>query len=268
MEIKRIRKPFLTLIISFFLLNFFTAILLNNSYVISKFKENYFLTVELKGNLSEDEINKIENNLLSQQEVRSVRYVPREEAFRKLQKDLKVDISRSDNLLPDSLLVTFNKVEDIEKIQNILDSEQQVKEIFIDSAFIEGTQVRIKAMNLLSLFVIGIDLCIAIMIFSIFRNGVITDYFRLTILNPGNQRNYKKAQNINLFPFTGASIIGTLLFGNGYVIFKKNLLEILPDIRIISYFQMFKILGGIIILYNIFIWFSPNFLGRKSEENA
>ncbi|MBC2856001.1 MAG: permease-like cell division protein FtsX [Cetobacterium sp.] len=260
-----VKKSFITLLISFFLLNFLTAIILNSSFIASKLKDNYFFTVELKNDLSEENINKLENKLLLQPEVKAVRFITKEEAFRNLQKELGIVISNRDNPLPNSLLVSFNDTDDIEKIQELLDNENGVKEIFLDSNHIENTKRRIKGINTFSIFILGTDIAVVLMIYLIFSGGTITDYLRLTITNPGNARNYKRAQNINLFPFMGASIMGSLLFFNLYIIFRKALLDLVPNLSLMSFHQMVFIISIIIIFFNIFVWLSPSIIQKNRE---
>ncbi|MGL4307779.1 cell division protein FtsX [Cetobacterium sp. SF1] len=259
------KKSFIVLAISFFLFSFFIAVLMNGSHWVSRLKESYFITVELKNNVDEERANALENKLLEQPEVKGVRYIAKDEAFRNLQKELGVVIPKSENALPNSLLVYFNSVDEIEKIQNLLEPEESIKEVFIDADFIAQIQKRVDTINSFSIFIIITNIAIAAMIYLNFKMAVENEYLRLTIVTPGHERNNLKAQNFNLLPFTGGTITGLLVFLNLYAIIRNKMMSFAPGIYLLTTNQLIWTLFGVLFLYNLIIWFTPVLMNRRKK---
>ncbi|MDO4589310.1 MAG: permease-like cell division protein FtsX, partial [Fusobacterium sp.] len=133
-RVKIKKKTFILLVISFIILNFFLSVLTNISSINKKIDNSYFFTADLKSELKEEEKNKIEIDILGVEGVRRVRYLSKEEAFKNLQTQLDVAIPKGENPLSDSLLIYFDSLDTAEKIQESLENNQNIKEVFVDAA--------------------------------------------------------------------------------------------------------------------------------------
>lgn len=259
------KRSFIVLAISFFLFSFFMSLMLNINHWENKLKESYFLTVELKGNVNEERANILENKLLKENEVRGVRYMTKDESFRNLQRELGIVIPKSDNALPNSLIIYFNNTNDIDKIQNFLEPEDSIKEIFVDSDFITMVESRIEVLKAINYIVLGITGAIGIMIYFAFKGFVDGEFYRLSLLNPNSNRNHIRAQNVNVLPFTGASLVGTLVFLNLYSFLREIILNYVPRLYLLTGNELLLTTFLILIGYNLFIWFTPMVLNRREK---
>ena len=109
------KKTFILLVISFVILNFFLSFVINISSTTKKIENSYFFTADLRSNLNEEEKNKTEIEVLSIEGVKKVRYLSKEEAFKKLQFQLDIAIPKGENPLSDSLLIYFDSPENWRK---------------------------------------------------------------------------------------------------------------------------------------------------------
>ena len=111
------KKTFILLVISFVILNFFLSFVINISSATKKIENSYFFTADLRNNLNEEEKNKTEVEVLNIEGVKKVRYLSKEEAFKKLQFQLDIAIPKGENPLSDSLLIYFDSPTRLEKKQ-------------------------------------------------------------------------------------------------------------------------------------------------------
>lgn len=239
MGTKKVKRTFLVLVLSFMIFNLFVS-LASNSYFLGKvLKNNYFFTIELQNNLTVSQIEEFEKFLLKNENVKGLRYLDKTEAFRNLQKELEIIIPKSENPLPNSIIVSFDNEEDIHAVQELLDVNPNVREIYIDSKFLQSTQMKVSAVNtslFLFLFFAG---SMFFLISTTLRASVFKDYTMYAIKNAQNPKNYMVARNKNLIPFIASSVIGGLLFFNIYIILRDKLLILLPNLILQSFKQLF-----------------------------
>lgn len=252
------KKTFILLVISFIILNFFLSVLINISSMNKKIDNSYFFTADLKSELKEEEKNKIEVEILGLEGVRKVRYLSKEEAFKNLQTQLDVAIPKGENPLSDSLLIYFNSLDDAEKLQENLENNQNIKEIFVDAAFIGYQEREKKFYNLLFAIIMIFLVAPSILgIYYTFYNAVAIDFLNYNDIIPDDRINSKRAKKVNLLPFTGAALMGTLIFFNVYTYFREEIIEISSKYLILSIGEIFVVQVLAIIAINMIIWINP-----------
>lgn len=252
------KKTFILLVISFIILNFFLSVLINISSMNKKIDNSYFFTADLKSELKEEEKNKIEVEILGLEGVRKVRYLSKEEAFKNLQTQLDVAIPKGENPLSDSLLIYFNSLDDAEKLQENLENNQNIKEIFVDAAFIGYQEREKKFYNLLFAMIMIFLVAPSILgIYYTFYNAVAIDFLNYNDIIPDDRINSKRAKKVNLLPFSGAALMGTLIFFNVYTYFREEIIEISSKFLILSIGEIFVVQVLAIIAINMIIWINP-----------
>lgn len=268
-RVKIKKKTFILLVISFIILNFFLSVLTNISSINKKIDNSYFFTADLKSELKEEEKNKIEIDILGVEGVRRVRYLSKEEAFKNLQTQLDVAIPKGENPLSDSLLIYFDNLDTAEKIQESLENNQNIKEVFVDAAFISFQEREKKFYNIVFTMVIILLLIPSILgIYYIFYNAVAIDFLNYEDVILDSKTNSRRAKRINLLPFTGASLVGTLIFFNVYTYFREELIELSNKYLILSIGEIFVIQILAIIAINMVIWINPLRLRTLVREDS
>ncbi|WP_300359304.1 permease-like cell division protein FtsX [Fusobacterium sp.] len=259
-EIKKfagVKRGFLTIIAITFIFNIFFAGFLNISSQVNELKGKNFIMAELQNSLSQSNKEELERKLLSLKEVQKVIYIDSYTAFQDLQKNLGIVIPRGENPLPDTLRIYFKKAEDVEKLQSVLEESQGIKEFFVDGIYISEINNRVKVLNLFGIiFGVGM-LCSLFTLSSIFKSQIEADYLMNIIVDDTNPRNYIKAKNVNLLPFTVSTLIGLLLFFNFYVIIRKGLIRGNIFMDLLSLLQIFYFQVGVTIFVIILAWFVP-----------
>ena len=263
------KKTFILLVISFVILNFFLSFVINISSTTKKIENSYFFTADLRSNLNEEEKNKTEIEVLNIEGVKKVRYLSKEEAFKKLQFQLDIAIPKGENPLSDSLLIYFDSPAKLEKIQENLENNQNIKEVFIDANFIAYKEREMKFYKLILVSIIlGMTLPSMAMIYYIFYNAVSIEFLNNVDIIHDERVNAARSKKVNLLPFTAASIIGTLIFFNGYIYIREQMLKISTKYLILSLGEIVLIEGLIILMINILIWVNPLKLKKLSKEES
>ena len=263
------KKTFILLVITFVILNFFLSFLINVSSVTKKIENSYFFTADLRSDLKEEDKNRTEMEVLGIDGVRKVRYLSKEEAFKNLQFQLDIAIPKGENPLSDSLLIYFESPAKLEKIQENLESNQNIKEFFVDAGFISLKERELRFYKILLVTVIlGLALPSMAVVYYIFYDAVAIDFLNYTDVIPDDKVNMRRAKKINLLPFTAASIIGTLIFFNGYTYFRDKILEISSKYLILSLGELFFVQTLVIVMLNVIIWVNPLRLKKLVREDS
>ena len=232
----QIRKTtFVLMTLSFIILNFFIASFLNVQWMKKETKATYFFTADFQKDIPEGEKEKTEIDILKLDGVRKVRYVSKEEAFQKLQFQLDIAIPKSENPLSDSLIIYFNEPSDIEGIQVKLESNQNIKEFFVDGTYIAYKDREVRFFKILS-WCLGI-LCIApliMMIYLTYYSSISIDYINNVGIIQNDMVNRKRSKTVNAFPLIASATMGTLIFFNIYIYFRNHLLDISGNYLILS----------------------------------
>ena len=255
------KTTFILTVLSFIILNFFLAFI-NVDTIKSRVEAGYFFTADFHKNVSSEDKEKLEIEILKLEGVKQVRYVSKEEAFQKVQYQLDVAIPKGENPLSDSLIIFFDKPTDIEKIQVKLENNENIKEVFVDGEYINYKERQLKFYQMVSVgIVLGCILPLLALIYYIFYSAVSIDYINNVGLIKDDKTNRIRAKSVNLLPFTAGSIIGTLIFFNIYIYFRNHLLLISNRYLVLSLKEIIFIQFGIILIINLLIWLKPIKIG-------
>lgn len=256
------KTTFILTVLSFIILNFFLAFFINVDTIKSRVEAGYFFTADFHKNVSSEDKEKLEIEILKLEGVKQVRYVSKEEAFQKVQYQLDVAIPKGENPLSDSLIIFFDKPTDIEKIQVKLENNENIKEVFVDGEYINYKERQLKFYQMVSVgIVLGCILPLLALIYYIFYSAVSIDYINNVGLIKDDKTNRIRAKSVNLLPFTVGSIIGTLIFFNIYIYFRNHLLLISNRYLVLSLKEIIFIQFGIILIINLLIWLKPIKIG-------
>lgn len=181
-------------------ISFFTSLIFITNRTTETLRSKVDMSVYFNDSTSKDQIFALQNLLLSRSDIRSVDYISKEKALERWRlmhtDDEKVRdvVSETDNFLPRSLEVKTENPEDLEKINELLNSTDYkplVKEIsykknkgIIDRLVKITTFVKMSGWSLSSLFVL-----ISILI--------IYNTIRLTI--------YARSEEVDIMKLVGAS---------------------------------------------------------------
>ncbi len=256
------KTTFVLTILAFIILNFFLAFFINVDAIKSKVEAGYFFTADFHKDVSSEEKEKLEIEILKLDGVNQVRYVSKEEAFQKVQYQLDVAIPKGENPLSDSLIIFFDKPNNIEKIQVKLENNENIKDVFVDGEYINYKERQLKFYKMVSVGVVII--CILPMlalIYYIFYSAVSIDYINNVGLIKDDRANRIRAKSVNLLPFTAGSIIGTLIFFNIYIYFRNHFLLISNRYLVLSLKEIIFIQFAIIFIINLLIWLKPIKIG-------
>lgn len=251
MERRKGARTFIALTLSFIIFNIFIS-LSSNSYFIGKIlKSDYFFTIELQNDNSKEKLQEFEKFLIENENVKGTRFLSKEEAFRNLQKELEIVIPKSENPLPNSIIVYFKDEKNLHAIQELLDVNPMVREIYIDSQFFQNTQRKISAANMSLFICLALSLGMYYPITTILRGVIIRDYMIFAIKAPQNRKNFSVARNKNLIPFFGSALVGGMIFFNIYVILREKYQQILSTLILQSFKQIIviEILSTLILLF-------------------
>lgn len=256
------KTTFILTVLSFIILNFFLAFFINVDTIKSRVEAGYFFTADFHKNVSSEDKEKLEIEILKLEGVKQVRYVSKEEAFQKVQYQLDVAIPKGENPLSDSLIIFFDKPTDIEKIQVKLENNENIKEVFVDGEYINYKERQLKFYQMVSVgIVLGCILPLLALIYYIFYSAVSIDYINNVGLIKDDKTNRIRAKSVNLLPFTAGSIIGILIFFNIYIYFRNHLLLISNRYLVLSLKEIIFIQFGIILIINLLIWLKPIKIG-------
>ena len=256
------KTTFILTVLSFIILNFFLAFFINVDTIKSRVEAGYFFTADFHKNVSSEDKEKLEIEILKLEGVKQVRSVSKEEAFQQVQYQLDVAIPKGENPLSDSLIIFFDKPTDIEKIQVKLENNENIKEVFVDGEYINYKERQLKFYQMVSVgIVLGCILPLLALIYYIFYSAVSIDYINNVGLIKDDKTNRIRAKSVNLLPFTAGSIIGTLIFFNIYIYFRNHLLLISNRYLVLSLKEIIFIQFGIILIINLLIWLKPIKIG-------
>ncbi|MGL4971336.1 MAG: permease-like cell division protein FtsX, partial [Cetobacterium sp.] len=90
MQNRKGKRTFIALVLIFMIFNIFIS-LSSNSYFIGKtLKNNYFMTIELQNDTEKDKIQNFEKFILQNENVKSIKFLSKDEAFKNLQRELDI----------------------------------------------------------------------------------------------------------------------------------------------------------------------------------
>ncbi|WP_300329386.1 permease-like cell division protein FtsX [Fusobacterium sp.] len=250
-------KSFLSIIFATIVFNFFISGILNTNNQIKTLKNTDFISAELQNNLSLEQKKDLEIKLLNIPEIKKVTYIDSFIAFQNLQNDLGIVLPHEENPLPDSLRIYVKNLNNFEKIQEILDSTQEIKEYFLDTTYSDNINRKIKFFDMLSIILTISTSFIGFIVITIASMQFKIDYVG-TLINFGYTKNtIFRAKTVNLLPFTFAILAGEAISFNIYFLIRRWLIssEICSSVLTLSQVLMTELLLNFVLIG--IIWILP-----------
>lgn len=250
-------RIFCGIVIIVLLLNLFVSLTLNFKKVADKSLFNPFIIVDLQHNLKEEEKNKIETDILSLKGVLSVRFMDKSESFALLQNDLNISIPESTNPLFDSMIVYLKDIDLAEKIQENLEGKEEIKQVYKENDFFERETERGLVFSIIQISSAIIAFLLAVISIMMFNLNTGIEFLNSVNISKDFQESIRISKIRNLLGFSSATIIGTLIFFNIYVLFRKFIFHNYFQYTMLSLWQIFILHIIVIAFLNFIVWILP-----------
>ncbi|WP_022819543.1 permease-like cell division protein FtsX [Fusobacterium russii] len=250
-------RIFCGIVIIVLLLNLFVSLTLNFKKVADKSLFNPFIIVDLQHNLKEEEKNKIETDILSLKGVLSVRFMDKSESFALLQNDLNISIPESTNPLFDSMIVYLKDIDLAEKIQENLEGKEEIKQVYKENDFFERETERGLVFSIIQISSAIIAFLLAVISIIMFNLNTGIEFLNSVNISKDFQESIRISKIRNLLGFSSATIIGTLIFFNIYVLFRKFIFHNYFQYTMLSLWQIFILHIIVIAFLNFIVWILP-----------
>ncbi|MBI9068953.1 MAG: cell division protein FtsX [Salinivirgaceae bacterium] len=279
---RKLRSSYLTTIISIslvlFIIGLVGLLVLNANKLSSHVKENIGFSIILEDNIREVDMIRLQKNLDASDFVKSTKYITKEQAAKELIKDLGEDFVEFlgyNPLLPSievKLFAEYANPDSITKIENILLTNQQVKEVAYQKSLIEIVNKNIKKIGLIllvfssMLFLISLSLINNTIRLSVYARRFIIKTMQLVGATSGFVRLPFLTRSLG-HAFYSIIITYSLLGGVIYLMEKEfPELALLNDIDTLAALFLVVLIIGLLLVF-LSTWFAVNkYLRLKSNE--
>ncbi len=242
-EFKNYRINLFTLIAAFIILNVVEGVVLNIHQNTENLKDNYKVSIYLKGNPDEKSLNEFEEKLLQMPEVRHLKYESKEVELRELEDDLGIRLPKGNNPLSDSISLSFDGYDKLEMLQKKLDKEDNIiKEVYVNSEQLENLNSRIsKNKTVMKYFFVGAFLPVIFIIFNLFHTNIVKysrDISAKVYMGEDKKNVLKPYYFISDTIFLSSAFTGILIFLNIYEVFRREVITYDKDYILVSTEQM------------------------------
>lgn len=244
-------------VIIILLLNLFLSLTLNLKKVADESLFNPFIIVDLQHNLKEEDKNKIESHILSLKGISSVRFMDKSESFSLLQNDLNISIPESTNPLFDSMIVYLKDIDLVEKIQENLEAKEEIKEVYKENDFFEREAERGFVFLFIQISSAVVVFLLAIISIILFNLNIGIEFLNSVNVSKNFQDSIRISKIRNLLSFSTATVVGTLIFFNMYVLFRKYIFHNYFSYTMLSLWQIFILHVIVIVFLNFIVWILP-----------
>jgi cell division transport system permease protein len=240
---KNYRINIFTLIAAFIILNSVGGVILNIHQNTENLKDNYKVSIYLKGSPDEKVLNGLEEKLLELPEVKYLKYESKEVELRELEDDLGIRLPKGNNPLSDSISLTFDGYNNLDKLQEKLDEEDNlIKEVYIDRDNLELLNKRIiKNETLIRYFFVGAFFPVLFILFNLFHMNILnhrSDISTKIYLGGARKTVLKPYYFISDIIFVVSALVGTLIFLNIYELFRNEFINYERDYILASTEEM------------------------------
>lgn len=250
-------RIFTGIVIVITLFNLFLSLTLNFKKLADESLFNPFIIIDLQHNLTKESINKIENEVLALKGVSSVRFMEKSESFKNLQNDLNISIPESTNPLSDSLIVYLKDIELANSIQEALEAKEEIKEVYKETDFFEKEEEKGLAFSFIQIISAVVALILAIVSIIFFNLNIGVEFLNSVNICKDYKEMIRVCKIRNLLSFSGATIIGTLIFLNIYAYFRKYIFIVNFEYAILSLWQIILYHIIAIAFLNFLVWIIP-----------
>ena len=255
-------RVFYIIVITIVSLNIFISFSLNLKKVSNETLINSFIIVDLQNNLDEEKRNEIEKYILNIDGVRSVRFMDKSESFKNLQNELNISIPESSNPLTDSLVISVKDPTLLGHIQETIETREEVKEVYKDESYLKQSKEQGFITSIAQIGSGVFSFFIAVITIIIFNFGVAIEFLNNANTGLDYAENIRKSKIRNLLSFTMSTVIGTLIFFNIYVLFRKYVSNAKFDSSMLSLKEIVLWHLGAIAILNLLVWLIPANVGR------
>ena len=255
-------RVFYIIVITIVSLNIFISFSLNLKKVSKETLISSFIIVDLQNNLDEEKRNEIEKYILGIEGVRSVRFMDKFESFKNLQNELNISIPESSNPLTDSLVISVKDPTLLGKIQETIETREEVKEVYKDESYLKQSKEQGFITSIAQMGSGVFSFFIAVITIIIFNFGVAIEFLNNANTGLDYAENIRKSKIRNLLSFTMSTVIGTLIFFNIYVLFRKYVSHAKFDSSMLSLKEIVLWHLGAIAILNLLVWLIPANVGR------
>ena len=255
-------RVFYIIVITIVSLNIFISFSLNLKKVSKETLINSFIIVDLQNNLDEEKRNEIEKYILNIDGVRSVRFMDKFESFKNLQNELNISIPESSNPLTDSLVISVKDPTFLGHIQETIETREEVKEVYKDESYLKQSKEQGFITSIAQMGSGVFSFFIAVITIIIFNFGVAIEFLNNANTGLDYAENIRKSKIRNLLSFTMSTVIGTLIFFNIYVLFRKYVSHAKFDSSMLSLKEIVLWHLGAIAILNLLVWLIPANVGR------
>ena len=255
-------RVFYIIVITIVSLNIFISFSLNLKKVSKETLINSFIIVDLQNNLDEEKRNEIEKYILTIDGVRSVRFMDKSESFKNLQNELNISIPESSNPLTDSLVISVKDSTLLGHVQETIEAREEVKEVYKDDSYLKQSKEQSYIILIAQIGSGVFSFFIALITIIIFNFGVAIEFLNNANTGLDYAENIRKSKIRNLLSFTMSTVIGTLIFFNLYVLFRKYVSLANFNSSMLSLKEIILWHLGAIVILNLLIWLIPANVGR------
>ena len=240
-----------------FLLGVFALLMMHAQKLSNHLKENIGFEIVMNSNVKVDSILKLQHELNTMPAVKSTKYIPKEEAIRRLSEDLGEDflqwLGNEENPLLPSIEVRFNadwaNNDSLSVIQARLLNNKDVKEVYYHKSLVNLINQNISRIGLILMIASLVLLIIAITLIrntirlSIYSKRFLVRSMQLVGATPAYIRRPFIRSGITQ-GFFGALIADALL-----ALLLYGMMQRLPELTLIQdYTIIIAIFGGILLL--------------------
>ena len=270
--IKRLKnRVFYSIIITIISLNIFVNISLNLKSISEQTLYNSVIVADLQSNLTNEQKNNLEKEVYKIASVKAVRYMDKSESFKNLQNELNISIPESSNPLSDSLVIYVKNIENLNLIQDKLEEKEEIKEVYRDDSYLKLSEKQGLVFSMVKIGSGVIAFFIALITIILFNLGVGIEFLNSANTGFDYAKNIKKSKKRGLFLFSSATVMGTLIFFNLYIYFRKYISGIKFEHTLLSFKEIILWHLLVIFIVNAIVYLMPANVGRieyEDEEEA
>lgn len=279
---RRLRSSYFSVIVSIALVLFLVGVLglivLKTKSITSHFKEKVAISIFLKDNIKNSDLEIFEAELKQAAYTKSVKYVSKDEAAKIYSEEVGENFMEflGENPLKNSIEISlksdFVTPEEMEKIEQNLLIRSIVAEVVYDKPLIELITKNVNKFSFWMLLISAVFTLIAVVLInSSIRLSVYSKRFTIkTMQMVGATKGFIRRPFI--WQFIKLGIIGAFVAIIGVIAFAAYISRVIPEIELLTDLKLYGILCGFIVLLGIFItWMSTffatqRFLNLRTDE--
>lgn len=259
MKFKRKKNNFFILTYLFFLFVFFVSLFLNINKYRGIIEGKSILQIELKDNIEQKTIETLEQKLWKIKEVKNLNYYSKERGLKRLVKELEITIPEVNNPLSNLIIINVVGVKNKQKIIDILlETEKSIASFHFNEVITEQITKESKNIKniLLAIVLLGI-IPLGCGIYLVFTNLVCEKYIYYSIELQDEEKRMKLSKKALLLPLIASATIGSTIYYNLYLLFKRKYSEEIVDIFRVNEIEMVYSCSGLVFCLVLILIFIP-----------